>query len=224
VAQTKAKTKAGADAGAQGESVLQWWVRYAVVPVMGGGGLFSLAAVLLTSMLAPNAPKAATAATATADAASAPPAAAASAGAAVQLAAAPAPVAAGALDDQARTAAARFLQALLSDDRAALVDMVDEPVHITGKVHLTRLGLRCALEAEHRQPLVPGMDRLAGRDVVVKRLAAADLGAFPGAREGDYQALIASGGAGARATDGLQLHLRQRGAGFVVLRIVQGSA
>ena len=39
--------------------------------------------------------------------------------------------------------------------------------------------------------------------------AAADLGAFPGAREGDYQALIASGGAGARATDGLQLHLRQ---------------
>jgi len=224
VAQTKAKTKAGADAGAQGESVLQWWVRYAVVPVLGGGGLFSLAAVLLTSMLAPNAPKAATAATATADAASAPPAAAASAGAAVQLAAAPAPVAAGALDDQARSAAARFLQALLSDDRAALVDMVDEPVHITGKVHLTRLGLRCALEAEHRQPLVPGMDRLAGRDVVVKRLAAADLGAFPGAREGDYQALIASGGAGARATDGLQLHLRQRGAGFVVLRIVQGSA
>ena len=174
------------------ETGFRWWMRYVLVPLIGTGGAIALLAAWINKPVQqPQSGAPLESPTLRASASTVQPSQA----------------------ERARTAAARWLQAIADNDIDTIVEMSGEPIHLLGKTFLTKAALRSDLAAETNKP-----SKVSVKEIFVTQLNGEYTKLLPFSEPGDYIALI-PGPFTPPLESWLALHLRPRGEGFVVLRL-----
>ena len=177
------------------ENGLRWWIRYVLVPLVGTGGIVAVIAAWVTrpSLPAIQSTPSASASQAIADT---PP----------HQARTPSQL------ERARTASAKWIQAIADNDVNTVVELSGEPIHLFGETILTKGALLTELQSKTSKP-----GKVAIKDFYVEELVGETAKLFPFVEQGDYVALV-PGIATPPLDNWIAIHLRPRGDGFIVIR------